>query len=45
MQNYLAADSDLTNQEKKDAFKIRSRMIDIKADMKNIYLNVTCVIK
>ena len=39
MQNYLTADSDLINQEKKNAFKV----IDVRANIKNKHLNVTCV--
>ena len=33
MQNYSIGDSDLTNQEKIEAFKIRSRMVEIKSNM------------
>ena len=43
-QNYLVGDSDLTNQEKIEALKIRSKMVEVKTNMKNKNKNVFCVV-
>ena len=43
MQTYLSKYSILTQDEKKGAFLIRSRMSDVKTNMKQKYSNVLCV--
>ena len=42
MQNYLKSDSNLNLEEKKVAFKLRTRMVDLKMNMKNKHTNFTC---
>ena len=42
MQNYLKADSDLNLEEKKMAFKLRTRMTDIKMNMQNKHKILSC---
>ena len=42
MQNYLKSDSDLNLEEKKVAFKLRSRMVELKMNMKNKHKTLTC---
>ena len=42
MQEYLKPESKLTIKEKQDIFKMRTRMIDIKENMKGNYVNVNC---
>ena len=43
MKNYLLADSELTLQQKKEAFQIRTRMTEVKWNRKNKYTNLNCV--
>ena len=40
--HYLASNSNLTLQEKKEVFKIRTRMTDVKNNFKNKYENLNC---
>ena len=42
MQNYLRPEASLKLQEKQDMFKIRSRMIDIKENMRRKRTNFIC---
>ena len=43
MRNYLSSHSLLTLQEKKEAFKIRTRMTETKTNFKNKYDEYNCV--
>ena len=44
IKKYLVGDLDLTNQEKIEAFKIRSKMVEVKSNMKNKHENVFCFV-
>ena len=43
MINYLTSNSLLTIQEKKEAFKTRTRMTEVKTNYKNKYVDYNCV--
>ena len=42
LKHYLASTSSLTLQEKKEVFKIRTRMTEVKSNFKNKYENLNC---
>ena len=43
MRNYLSSESTLTLQEKKETFKIRTRMTELKTNYKNKYDEYNCL--